>query len=164
MNKRFDLRTFLLIIGAALLGAAWAVYNRSQTSFPYKEEEFRPLVWVIFAIPFATFWGWAIARPGEPGGETWGNLPLNRRSGGDAWIPGSYDPGTGLWDVGSLGPGASQTLVLRVLVVSPDARTNSASLARSSWRCSAAEWPDARWSTRASWHASGSYPCAARCS
>jgi alcohol dehydrogenase (cytochrome c) len=33
-----------------------------------------------------------IARPGEPGGRTWGDLPLTRRAGGDAWIPGSYDP------------------------------------------------------------------------
>jgi alcohol dehydrogenase (cytochrome c) len=33
-----------------------------------------------------------IARPGEPGGETWGDLPLMYRAGGDAWIPGSYDP------------------------------------------------------------------------
>jgi alcohol dehydrogenase (cytochrome c) len=32
-----------------------------------------------------------IARPGEPGGETWGDLPLQFRAGGDAWIPGSYD-------------------------------------------------------------------------
>src|SRR6266853_1846580 len=32
-----------------------------------------------------------VARPGEPGGETWGDLPLNRRAGSDAWIPGSYD-------------------------------------------------------------------------
>ncbi|GIV96031.1 MAG: hypothetical protein KatS3mg057_0688 [Herpetosiphonaceae bacterium] len=24
-----------------------------------------PLVWVIFAIPFFTFWGWLIARPAE---------------------------------------------------------------------------------------------------
>ena len=37
-----------------------------------------------------------IARPGEPGGETWGNLPLNLRAGSDAWIPGSYDPDTNL--------------------------------------------------------------------
>ena len=37
-----------------------------------------------------------IARPGEPGGETWGDLPLRRRAGGDAWIPGSYDPETNL--------------------------------------------------------------------
>jgi alcohol dehydrogenase (cytochrome c) len=33
-----------------------------------------------------------VARPGERGGDTWGNLPLTRRAGGDAWIPGSYDP------------------------------------------------------------------------
>jgi alcohol dehydrogenase (cytochrome c) len=37
-----------------------------------------------------------IARPGEPGGDTWGNLPLALRAGGDAWIPGSYDPETNL--------------------------------------------------------------------
>ncbi|MSV35189.1 MAG: pyrrolo-quinoline quinone [Bryobacterales bacterium] len=37
-----------------------------------------------------------IARPGEPGGESWGDLPLRFRAGGDAWIPGSYDPETNL--------------------------------------------------------------------
>ena len=33
-----------------------------------------------------------IAGPGEPGGDTWGDLPAMFRAGGDAWIPGSYDP------------------------------------------------------------------------
>ena len=49
-----------------------------------------------------------IARPGEPGGETWGTLPLKRRAGGDAWIPGSYDPGTNLvyWSVAQPKPWA----------------------------------------------------------
>ena len=37
-----------------------------------------------------------IARPGEPGGDTWGDLPLRFRAGGDAWIAGSYDAETGL--------------------------------------------------------------------
>ena len=37
-----------------------------------------------------------IARPGEPGGESWGDLPLHFRAGGDAWISGSYDPETNL--------------------------------------------------------------------
>jgi alcohol dehydrogenase (cytochrome c) len=37
-----------------------------------------------------------IARPGEPGGETWGDLPLMFRAGSDAWMPGSYDPATNL--------------------------------------------------------------------
>ena len=35
---------------------------------------------------------YTIARPGEPGGDTWGDLPLMLRGGGDSWIPGSYDP------------------------------------------------------------------------
>jgi alcohol dehydrogenase (cytochrome c) len=33
-----------------------------------------------------------VARPGEPGGDTWNDLPLDRRSGGSVWNPGSYDP------------------------------------------------------------------------
>ena len=33
-----------------------------------------------------------IARPGDPGGDTWGDLPLVLRGGGDSWITGSYDP------------------------------------------------------------------------
>jgi alcohol dehydrogenase (cytochrome c) len=37
-----------------------------------------------------------IARPGEPGGNTWGDLPLAFRAGSDAWITGSYDPQTNL--------------------------------------------------------------------
>jgi alcohol dehydrogenase (cytochrome c) len=37
-----------------------------------------------------------VARPGEPGGDTWGDLPLVFRAGSDAWIPGSFDPKTNL--------------------------------------------------------------------
>ena len=33
-----------------------------------------------------------IARPGEPGGDSWGDLPLLYRAGSDAWVTGSYDP------------------------------------------------------------------------
>ena len=37
-----------------------------------------------------------IARPGEPGGDTWGGLPFELRGGGDVWNTGSYDPELGL--------------------------------------------------------------------
>ena len=37
-----------------------------------------------------------VARPGEPGGDTWGELPLMFRAGSDAWMPGSYDATTNL--------------------------------------------------------------------
>jgi alcohol dehydrogenase (cytochrome c) len=33
-----------------------------------------------------------VAQEGEPGGDTWGNLPNLLRTGGDTWITGSYDP------------------------------------------------------------------------
>ena len=37
-----------------------------------------------------------VARPGEPGGDTWGDTPLMFCIGGDSWTAGSYDPGTDL--------------------------------------------------------------------
>ena len=47
-----------------------------------------------------------IAAPGEPGGDSWGDLPLALRGGGDSWIPGSYDPALGLlyWPVAQAKP------------------------------------------------------------
>lgn len=49
-----------------------------------------------------------IARPGEPGGDTWGDLPLVFRAGSDAWIPGSYDATTNLlyWSTAQAKPWA----------------------------------------------------------
>ena len=32
------------------------------------------------------------AAPGEPGGDTWGNLPVDQRAAGPWGLPGSYDP------------------------------------------------------------------------
>jgi hypothetical protein len=63
--SRFDLRTFILILGAALLGAAWAIYNRGLTPTLDPQAQLRAQVWVIFATPFATFWGWFVARRAE---------------------------------------------------------------------------------------------------
>ncbi len=37
-----------------------------------------------------------IAEPGTPVGDTWGDLSLTLRGGGDSWITGSYDPELGL--------------------------------------------------------------------
>jgi len=49
-----------------------------------------------------------VARPGEPGGDTWGDLPMMFRGGGDAWITGSYDPELDLtyWGVAQAKPWA----------------------------------------------------------
>lgn len=39
---------------------------------------------------------YSIARPGEPGGNSWNGLPLEKRSGGSVWTAGSYDVESGL--------------------------------------------------------------------
>jgi alcohol dehydrogenase (cytochrome c) len=45
-----------------------------------------------------------IARPGEPGGDTWGGLPLELRAGGDMWNGASWDPEAGLVFIGVAQP------------------------------------------------------------
>ena len=34
---------------------------------------------------------YSIARPGEPGGDSWNGLPLEKRTGGSVWTAGTYD-------------------------------------------------------------------------
>ncbi len=34
---------------------------------------------------------YTIARPGEPGGNSWNGLPLDKRNGASVWVPASYD-------------------------------------------------------------------------
>lgn len=47
-----------------------------------------------------------IARTGEVGGDTWGNVPDVARAGGDTWIAGSYDPDLDLtyWGIAQAKP------------------------------------------------------------
>ncbi|NKB32473.1 MAG: PQQ-binding-like beta-propeller repeat protein [Pseudomonadales bacterium] len=42
-----------------------------------------------------------VAAPGTPGGDTWGDLPLHFRAGGDSWQAGSYDPDLNLVIMGT---------------------------------------------------------------
>jgi len=50
-----------------------------------------------------------IARPGEPGGDSWGGLPLEDRWHVSPWMPGTYDPELDLvyWGTGVPGPYAA---------------------------------------------------------
>lgn len=41
-----------------------------------------------------------LARPGEPGGDTWNDLPVEKRHGASTWNAGSYDPDTNTFIVG----------------------------------------------------------------
>lgn len=49
---------------------------------------------------------YTIARPGEPGGDSWGGLPLDRRWHVSAWMPGTFDPELNLvyWGTGVPSP------------------------------------------------------------
>jgi len=49
-----------------------------------------------------------VAYTGEPGGDSWGTLTNDQRSGADAWIPGTYDPKLKLtyWGTGQAKSGA----------------------------------------------------------
>ena len=38
------------------------------------------------------WWFNTVAWPGQPGGNTWNDLPVEKRNGGSAWHQGSYDP------------------------------------------------------------------------
>lgn len=42
-----------------------------------------------------------IARPGQPGGDTWNDTPLKERSGASVWMPASYDPKLDLLFIGT---------------------------------------------------------------
>jgi len=73
---------------------------------------------------------WTIARPGEPGGNTWNGLPLERRSGGSVWVSGSYDDETGLVYFGAAPTYATEPLRdVRQPGVTNDALYTNATLA-----------------------------------
>lgn len=78
---------------------------------------------------------YTVARPDEPGGNSWNGLPLDKRNGASVWVPGSYDPelnlvffGTGqTYDTGPLQTAASDPNVNRdalytdsTLAINPD--------------------------------------------
>ncbi len=69
-----------------------------------------------------------IAQPGTPGGDTWGDLSLTLRGGGDSWITGSYDPELGLvyWPVAQAKPWVPAS---RGLTVHDEALYTNATLA-----------------------------------
>jgi alcohol dehydrogenase (cytochrome c) len=69
-----------------------------------------------------------IARPGEPGGDTWGGYPFELRGGGDVWNGGSWDPELGLvyWGVAQAKPWMAWS---RGLTVADSALYTSSTLA-----------------------------------
>ena len=65
MTPKLNTRTLIIMLVAALLGAAWATYNYTSTGGDRGEDQLQRLVWTIFATPFFLFIGWLIARRAE---------------------------------------------------------------------------------------------------
>jgi alcohol dehydrogenase (cytochrome c) len=53
------------------------------------------LQWKFYTVPM---------NPGDPGLETWKDLDAARHGGGNPWVPGSYDPETKLYIIGTGNP------------------------------------------------------------
>ena len=76
---------------------------------------------------------YTVARKGTPGGDTWGNLTDDQRSGADAWIAGTYDPQLNLafWGTGQAkgssrdqrGPNGDALYSNTTLALDPDTGT-----------------------------------------
>ncbi len=76
---------------------------------------------------------YTVARKGMPGGDTWGDLTDDRRSGADAWIAGTYDPQLNLafWGTGQAkgssrdqrGPNGDALYSNTTLALDPDTGT-----------------------------------------
>jgi hypothetical protein len=64
-SRTIDWRTAGLIVGAALLGAAWAAWNLARVGGSGEAGASSALVWAVFATPFFTFLGWIVARRRE---------------------------------------------------------------------------------------------------
>ena len=62
------------------------------------------LQWKFYAVPM---------NPGDPGLETWKSLDAARHGGGQMWLPGSYDPETHLYIVGTGNPTPAYTSLPR---------------------------------------------------
>lgn len=75
------------------------VIQGTTTCFTYKGGCF---ITALDARTGAEAWRfYTIARPGEPGGDTWNGAPLNERYGGAVWTSGSYDPELNLYYIGT---------------------------------------------------------------
>ncbi|NJM05920.1 hypothetical protein HC891_06545 [Candidatus Gracilibacteria bacterium] len=62
---KLDTRTLVIMLTTALIGLAWGSYNFISTGGARTDETLRPLIWTVFATPFALLLGWLVARRSE---------------------------------------------------------------------------------------------------
>ena len=87
-----DYSAGLLITGGPLVAQGKVMVGTSGSQVPGG-----PYIVALDAMTGEELWRFhTIARPVEPGGDTWNGLTLDARSGASVWNPGSYDPELGL--------------------------------------------------------------------
>ncbi len=78
----FDLRSAPLVVGDRVIQGVMGSGTPKGGYIVGLDIDTGEQVWRFNVVP----------RPGEPGGNTWNDLPLEKRSGGSVWDQGSYDP------------------------------------------------------------------------
>ena len=79
------------------------IWMRRAFCSPYDADTGK-LQWKLYMVPM---------NPGDPGLDTWPSLDAARHGGGHPWLPGSYDPETRLYIVGTGNPTPAYTGVAR---------------------------------------------------
>lgn len=64
-QRNWNPRIFLLVLAATLIGAATAALALGSTAGVRNDSTLRPLVWVVFGTPLATFTTWFLLRPSQ---------------------------------------------------------------------------------------------------
>lgn len=81
-HPSFDLRSAPLVVGNRVIQGVMGSGTPKGGFIVGLDIDTGDEVWRFNVVP----------RPGEPGGNTWNDLPLDKRSGGSVWDQGSYDP------------------------------------------------------------------------
>ena len=86
MKGAYNLRSAPLVVGDKVIQGVTASFVPKGGFIVALDIETGKKVWQFDTI----------ARPGEPHGNSWNDLPLNKRSGGSVWHQGTYDAELGL--------------------------------------------------------------------
>jgi alcohol dehydrogenase (cytochrome c) len=72
----------MIIKGRVVAGMSGCYYINTRCWLAAHDADTGEEIWRTYTIP----------GEGEPGSETWGDVPMEDRRGGSAWMPPSYDP------------------------------------------------------------------------
>jgi len=102
-NQQYFLTSAPMVVGNHII-----VGTGNDLDSPGYLQSFEPergdLQWRFYVVPM---------KAGDPGLETWKDLDAARHGGGHPWIPGSYDPDTHLYIIGTGNPTPAYTAQVR---------------------------------------------------